>query len=230
MPRNLIAFVVFAISVSGAASAAESICFGTVANGRLENGVRLPEEGKNFAAYSSAGVTLGRTYAHSKVAEIVLAAYRALERSALGKVFVCGETGWPSGGKISPHRTHRNGLSVDFFVPVVDASGRSIRLPTDASNKFGYSIDFDASAKYQGNSIDFEAMAEHLYQLDIAANARGSGIALVIFERPYLPRLFATKRGAYLKSKINFMKGNAWVRHDEHYHVNFSIPCRPING
>jgi penicillin-insensitive murein endopeptidase len=121
-------------------------------------------------------------------------------------------------------------LSVDFFVPIVDATGRSVPLPTDVSKKFGYGIDFDANAKYKNFTIDFETIAEHLYQLDIAAKARGAGIALVIFDPPYLPKLFATKRGEYLKSNINFMKGNAWIRHDQHYHVDFSVPCKPLQG
>lgn len=228
MYRTLLAITAFVFCFTGSANAVESTCFGTVANGRLENGVKLPRDGKNFTAYSSLGVTLGRTYVHSKVAEIVLAAYRALEQTASEKVFVYGETGWSSGGRIRPHRTHENGLSVDFFVPVIDARGRSVALPTSVTNKFGYDIDFDANAKYKGYTIDFEAIAEHLYQLNVAAKAHGAGIALVIFDQPYLPRLFATKRGAYLKSNIPFMKGKAWVRHDEHYHVNFSVPCKPI--
>lgn len=224
----LIIVTLFCMSIAGIAYAAESTCFGTVSNGRLENGVKLPVEGKNFSAYSPLGASLGRTYVHSKVAEIFLAAYGALEQSAAGKVFVYGETGWSSGGRIRPHRTHKNGLSVDFFVPIIDGQGRSVPLPTGIGNKFGYAIDFDANGKYEGYVIDFEAMAEHLYQLDVAAKARGAGISLAIFDPPYLPKLFAAKRGAYLQSNMNFMKGNAWVRHDEHYHIDFSIPCKPI--
>ena len=221
-----ITFVV--LSAASPAFATESICYGTTANGRLERGVKLPTEGSNFTAYSSLGATLGRTYVHSKVAEIVLAAYQTLEQSASGKHFVYGETGWSAGGQFKPHRTHKNGLSVDFFVPVVDAAGRSVPLPIGVSNKFGYNIDFDANAKYQDYTIDFEALAEHLYQLDVAAKGRSADIARVIFDPPYLPKLFATKRGIYLKANLNFMKGKAWVRHDEHYHVDFSIPCKPI--
>lgn len=37
-----------------------STCFGAVGNGRLSDGVRLPPQGDNFVAYSSAGVELGR--------------------------------------------------------------------------------------------------------------------------------------------------------------------------
>lgn len=213
-----------------ALAADESVCFGTVSNGWLENGVKLPAEGNNFTVYSSLGSMLGRTYIHSKVAEIVLATYRTLERSTSDKVFVYGETGWSSGGRIRPHRTHKNGLSVDFMVPIVDASGNSVPLPTSILNKCGYNIDFDTKGQYENYFIDFETMAEHLYQLDFEAKAKNAGIALVIFEPLYLPKLFATKRGNYLKANINFMQGKAWIRHDEHYHVDFSVACKPLQG
>lgn len=210
--------------------AIESTCFGTVSNGRLENGVKLPGSGPNFTPYSSFAASAGRTYVHSKVRDVVVAAYAALEKSAPGKHFVYGESGWTGGGRIQPHRTHQNGLSVDFFVPVLDASGRSVPLPTEVTNRFGYDIEFDTAARFGEYTIDFDALAEHVYQLHAAAKARGVGIALVILNPPFLSRLFATPRGQFLQQNLNFMKRAAWVRHDEHYHVDFAVPCRPIGG
>ena len=156
--------------------------------------------------------------------------YKALEAAAPEKVFVYGETGWKSGGRIKPHRTHQNGLSVDFMVPVLNRARRSVPLPTNPLNRFGYDIEFDASGQYDELEIDFPAMAEHLYQLHLVARARDIGIALVIFDELYLPRLFATARGPYLKQNLRFMKGKPWVRHDEHYHVDFAVRCRPFAG
>jgi penicillin-insensitive murein endopeptidase len=223
-----VAFAVLALALSVAAFAAESTCYGTVASGRLEKGVKLPRGGKNFTAYSGLGVVLGRTYVHSKVSGIVVAAYRELEKSAPDKKFVYGETGWAAGGRIRPHRSHRNGLSVDFMVPVVDKAGRPVSLPVAVSNKFGYGIEFDAQAGYQSYRIDFEAIAEHLYQLHVAARAAGAEIEQVIFDRAYLPKLYATKHGAYLKGKLQFMMVKPWIRHDEHYHVDFAVACKPL--
>lgn len=215
-------------AVAGSAPAAESLCRGSVAKGSLEHGVKLPEQGPNFTTYSTMAASLGRTYVHSSVAQVVLAAYAGLETSAPGKHYVYGETGWAKGGRIQPHRTHQNGLSVDFMVPVVDEKGRSVPLPTHAGNKFGYAIEFDAQGRYQNLSIDFEALAEHLYQLDRAAKQHKIGLALVIIDPPYVPKLFATRRGAWLRTHLGFMKRSAWVRHDEHYHVDFAVPCKPL--
>jgi penicillin-insensitive murein endopeptidase len=119
-------------------------------------------------------------------------------------------------------------LSVDFFVPVRNADGQSVPLPTGLANRLGYDIEFDAAGRYQDYRIDFPAIAEHLYQLHRAATARGAGLALVIIDAPFLPTLFATPRGPYLKQHLTFMKGKPWVRHDEHYHVDFAVPCKPM--
>ncbi|MHA4867824.1 hypothetical protein ACXZ1M_08995 [Duganella sp. PWIR1] len=93
--RLLLIFLAIVPSISVA-----STCHGTVARGRLEQGVQLPQQGANFAAYSTVGVQLGRTYVHSAVHAVILDAYRALLQSAPGKTFVYGETGLAAGG---PH-------------------------------------------------------------------------------------------------------------------------------
>jgi penicillin-insensitive murein endopeptidase len=146
------------------------------------------------------------------------------------RYFVYGETGRAAGGRFKPHRTHQNGLSVDFLVPVTDRKGKSVPLPTRIGNRWGYDIEFDANARFDEYAIDFDALAEHLYQLHTAAKARGVGIALVIPDPPFLPKLFTTARGRYLEQNLPFMRGKAWWRHDEHYHVDFQVPCKPIDG
>jgi penicillin-insensitive murein endopeptidase len=207
--------------------AKESTCFGTPSNGRLEGGVQISKSGPNFRPYSTAGVALGRTYVHSKVAEVIEAAYKSLETDAPNKQFIYGESGWRRGGQIKPHKTHQNGLAVDFMVPVVDANQKSVPLPTRITNKFGYDIEFDSDAKYEGLTIDFEAIADHLYALHQSSAATGIAISRVIFDSDYLPQLYATRRGKFIEKKIPFMKGTPWIRHDEHYHVDFAVPCKP---
>lgn len=223
-PIAVIALMMLAAPIASAASQ----CFGTVSNGRLESSVALPTHGSNFSPYSRLAVTAGRTHVHATVADVVTAAYAELARQTPEVHYVYGETGWPSGGRFKPHRTHQNGLSVDFFVPVRDAAGRSVTLPTPVGERFGYDIEFDAQGRWGEYRIDFAALAEHLYQLHRAAADRGIGLALVIVDKPFLPRLFDTPRGAYLRQHLNFMKGRPWVRHDEHYHVDFAVACKPL--
>ncbi len=211
----------------GGSSLAASQCFGTPSHGRLEQAVRLPLGGANFSAYSTVAAAAGRTYLHSTVADIVLASYARLATALPSTKFVYGETGLAAGGPFKPHKTHQNGLSVDFFVPVRDAAGDSAILPASVLNHFGYDIEFDAKGQYQQYHIDFPALAEHLYQLTLAAAARGVTISNVIIDRQFLPQLFATPRGPYLREQLPFMVGKPWVRHDEHFHLDFSLKCKP---
>jgi len=112
-----------------------SVCYGTTSDGRLENGWKLPASGTNFSVHWTVGRLAGRSYVHSSVRTVVLDAYAELEKFLPGRVFVYGETGWEEGGQFKPHKTHRNGLSVDFMVPVLDKERRSVELPSSILNK-----------------------------------------------------------------------------------------------
>ncbi len=215
-------------SITTVVFAAESQCYGTVSKGRITDSVKLAASGANYSAYSVDKAVVGRNFVHTKVATTIANSYAALAKLTPDRHYVYGETGFVNGGRFYPHKTHQNGVSVDFFVPVKDANGKSVALPSNAANHFGYDIEFDAQGKYGEYKIDFPSLAEHLYQLNIAAEAKGIGIALVIFDPPYLPKLYATPRGAYLKQHLKFMKTKAWVRHDEHYHVDFAVACKPL--
>lgn len=215
-----------AVPAVGLAAASE--CYGRVGKGRLDNGVKLPLSGANFSAYSVVAAGAGRTYLHSSAAKSVVDAYARLSTSSPATRYVYGETGLASGGRFAPHRTHQNGLSIDFFVPVRDASGKSAVLPTPVESRFGYDIEFDVRGKYLQYQIDFPALAEHLYRLHGAARANGAGIDKVIIDTAFLPQLFGTPRGTWLKLNLPFMLGKPWVRHDEHYHVDFKLPCRAL--
>ncbi|TMP37528.1 penicillin-insensitive murein endopeptidase [Pseudoalteromonas rubra] len=223
--RNLLLFIMLAPVL---VSAKTSTCYGTTARGALSDGVELPHSGNNFEGYSQLARLAGRTYVHSEVYEIVTAAYQALEQTHPDKVYKYAETGFAAGGRFRPHRTHRNGLSVDFMTPVINKAGESVHLPTHPFNKFGYLIEFDKQEQYDGLRIDYDAMAAHIVALHLQAIRRGHNIWRVIFDPNLQPNLFSTQYGEYLKTQIQFSKKPSWVRHDEHYHVDFDIPCEPM--
>jgi penicillin-insensitive murein endopeptidase len=204
----------------------ESVCYGTTSNGRLENGVQLPSEGKNYEGYSTIAKLAGRTYVHSAVNKIFVNAYASLESSKPEKVFKYAETGFEEGGKFKPHKTHQNGLSIDFMTPVINKNGSSVHLPTNPLNKFGYNIEFSATGKFENLKIDYVALAAHIVSLHKEAKKLGYDLWRVIFDPKLQPNLFKTKYGEYLKSNIQFSKKRSWVRHDEHYHVDFEVPCK----
>ncbi|MCF6300504.1 MAG: penicillin-insensitive murein endopeptidase [Proteobacteria bacterium] len=208
--------------------AEQSTCYGTSANGKLQAGVQLPTQGINFVSYSKAAEIAGRTFVHSKVKEIIVAAYHRLEKEAPEKVYKYGETGFKQGGQFKPHKTHRNGLSVDFMVPVMNKKGQSVHLPTHFFNKLGYSIEFDREGYYGDYRIDYEALSAHITSLHRVAKKQGVDLWRVIFDPNLQTQLLKTKYGSYLKQHIKFSKKKSWVRHDEHYHIDFEVACKSL--
>lgn len=216
------------IIITFLSSAEESTCYGDTGDGYLENGVKLPGDGPNFTSYGYIPELAGRTYVHSKVRDAIVDAYKSLEISHPEKVYKYAETGFKRGGKFKPHITHQNGLSVDFMVSVIDKQNKSIYLPTNPFNKYGYDIEFDEHGRYRKYHIDFEAMAAHIKALHFSSVKHGIKIWRVIFDPKLQPLLYQTSSGDYLRKNIYIPTKNSWVRHDEHYHIDFRIECLAI--
>ncbi|MCE2570365.1 penicillin-insensitive murein endopeptidase [Motilimonas eburnea] len=220
--------LLWVLAVAPLSWAQASTCFGTTSNGRLEQGVKLPSSGTNYEGYSTIAQLAGRTYVHSAVYDIVVNSYARLETMAPEKVYKYAETGFAEGGRFRPHKTHQNGLSVDFMTPMKDKAGQSVHLPTHPLNKFGYNIEFDKQGRYDGLEIDYDALAAHIVALHKEAKKSGHGLWRVIFDPTLQPPLFKTAYGKYLKANVQFSKKRSWVRHDEHYHVDFRVACKPL--
>lgn len=220
--------LVFSIFLSPNMIAAESTCFGSTGNGRLENGVKLPGNGKNFISYGIIPVQAGRTYVHSKVKKVVVDSYNLLLKEQPNKVFKYAETGFKKGGKFKPHKTHQNGLSIDFMVPVLNKQGKSVHLPTNPLNRYGYNIEFDKQSRYKEYQLDYEALGAHVVTLHKMARKNGIELWRVIFDPALQPNLYKTRYGEYIKNNIKIPKKKSWVRHDEHYHVDFLVKCKKL--
>ena len=184
----------------------------------------MPYWGDNYRAYSLLGYLTGRTFMHSTVRSAVLASYASVAKQRPELRYLYAESGWPWGGSFRPHRTHANGTAVDFFVPVRSRDGAVSELPVSVFNMLGYGVSFDAAGSSGDSQIDFEAMALHLNALDRAAREQGIGIKRIIFDGRLQPKLFATPSGQRLAGRFNFL-GKAWFPHDQHYHVDFEVPC-----
>lgn len=92
--------------------------------------------------------------------------------------------------------------------------------------KISYNIEFDDSGKFDELRIDYDALAAHIVELHKESKKLGIDLWRVIFDPQLQPNLFKTKHSEYLKNNIQFSKKRSWVRHDEHYHVDFKIPCK----
>ena len=151
-----------------------------------------------------------------------------LEKELPGKIFKYAETGNKQGGQFKPHKTHQNGLSIDFMVPVIDESGKSHHLPTNPLNKYGYNIEFDAKGNYKNYSIDYPALAAHVVALHKSALKHKVNLWRVLFAPELQKHLYNTPYGDYIKQNITIPNKKSWVRHDEHYHVDFDVKCKQM--
>ena len=93
---------------------------------------------------------------------------------------------------------------------------------------YGYGIEFDGTGRYDDYRIDYQALAAHLLALDTAARANGIGIGRVIFDPQRVPYLYQTRLADAVRARIQIPLKPSWVRHDEHYHLDFVVKCRSM--
>lgn len=201
-----------------------SVSKGHISDGSISNSKRLPTSGENYETYSRLGSTIGRTCVHHAVRNTIVSAYDLLHETMPAITFVYGETGWCwGGGDFYPHHTHQNGLSVDFMVPV-RRSGESVAVPTSIIDGFGYLLEFNSEGKLEDYSVDFEAIAAHLLALENEGKKHGVKIKRIILAPGLQKKLFKSgKAGRMVKRRFKWNKKQAWVRHDDHYHVDFVV-------
>jgi penicillin-insensitive murein endopeptidase len=206
----------------------ESKTSGTVSNGTLKNGRIFPFKGPNFIYFDTASYLNKHAFTHEKVNRTVLATYQQFETLLPAFEFGLMECSNEHGGKIWPHRTHQNGLSVDFMSPLLKNG-----IPTADFNTIGlphYLMDFDENGTYTEDptySIHFNLIAQHILELDKQAKKNGLRIEKVILKIALKDNLFATEYGKKLKATgIYFATHLSDLidgLHDDHYHVDFRI-------
>jgi penicillin-insensitive murein endopeptidase len=197
----------------------KSLSQGQVWNGAVKYSKRMPFQGDNFTTYSFLGYLLGRTHVHEKVKKVVLDAYEICEQTCHAVDFVLAETGWPWGGRFLPHRTHQNGTSVDFLTPFLKNGIPSHRH--GVQNVWGYAIELDQEGRDGEYEIDYATMVKHLLALKESADKNGVRISKIIFDPVLQPRLFSSSGGEQLR-QLPFTSRRVAIRHDDHYHVDFS--------
>ncbi len=205
-----------------------SSSLGTVSKGSLKNGRLFPFKGPNFVYFDSTSYLEKHAFVHEKVYQAVLNTYQQFEQLLPSFEFGLMECSNEHGGKIWPHRTHQNGLSVDFMSPLLKNG-----ISTTDFNAFGlphYLMDFDENGVYTEDPnyrIDFNLMARHLLELNEQARKNGLKIEKVILKIALKDELFATEYGRKLKSSGIYFATKLSVLidslHDDHYHVDFGI-------
>ena len=199
---------------------------GTVSKGKLINGKLIPFKGKNFTYFDTQSYLNGRAYLNGKVLKTLLAAYKEFETLLPNRMFYVMECSNKDGGKLFPHRTHQNGLSIDFMMPLIKGGKPFYRLDTLGADH--YFLEFDNNGRYKEDitiSIDFNLVAQHILILNKAAKLLHIKLAKIIINTDLKDELFATHYGKTLKTSGIYVvqKLSPLINslHDDHYHIDF---------
>ena len=206
----------------------KSKSLGAVNNGSLIDGHLFPFKGNNYRYFDELSYTSGRAFLNSEVLKTALKAYEELEGTNKNRKYVVMECSHEKGGKLWPHRTHQNGLSIDFMMPLVMNGMPYYELDLLGARHYG--LGFDDQGRYEKNNavqIDFETVAQHLLALLAAGKKHRVRIKKVIIKVELKDELYAGKYGKQLKnSGIYVVRGLTPLinnLHDDHYHVDFEF-------
>ncbi len=207
---------------------ASSISKGTVSKGELVNGRIVPFSGKNFHYFDTTSYLADRGFTHKKVLATILDAYDAMDELLPGRHFCLMECSHKHGGKLFPHRTHQNGLSIDFMMPKLKDGKPYYKL--DNLGAQHYMLTFDKEGNYSEDAsiqLDFNTIALHILQLEAAAKENGLSIEKVIINTDLKDELFATEHGKKLQTSGIYVVRNLTPLinslHDDHFHIDFRL-------
>ena len=250
-----ISFVLMLVSVLSArevfhTNKGESISHGSRSDGSLENAWLLPYSGKNYKYFSFYSYyIMDNAYLNNKVCTALEDAYKTCETSTPEIFYRYMECSDHDGGPVYFHKSHRNGLSVDFMVPKIRNEETFTSL--DSWGFAHYFLEFDNTGKLTNTypflnyihpslsnivgrylidedvKVDFENMAKHILALDDACKKEHIAIRKVIMKLEYKDEFFKTPSGKKVKARgIPFaQKLSPAVNgmHDDHYHIDFKI-------
>lgn len=204
----------------------KSTSTGTVSNGKLKNGAIIPFKGSNFSYFDTTSYLANRGFVNSVIKDVVLATYKEMENLYPNDHFCIMECSNKHGGEIKPHRTHQNGLSIDFMVPKNKNGERYYDL--DNLGAQHYLLQFNDKGQWKEDTtvtIDFEKIAQHLILLDKNARKKGYRISKVILMKELKDELYATTSGKKIKEQNIYITKNLSklinLLHDDHYHIDF---------
>ncbi len=206
----------------------KSISKGTVGNGTLENGKLFPYKGKNFIYFDQESYLQGRAFLHENVRSSILKMYDSLAQIMPRRYFTVMECSNENGGKLFPHKTHQNGLSVDIMMPLLKDGKPYYGLDTIGIDH--YALRFNDHGEYLKDpsiKIDFNLVARQLLILENFARRNGLRLKKVIIKIELKDQLLSSEYGKKLReSEIYIVKGLSPLinaLHDDHFHVDFEF-------
>lgn len=205
-----------------------SISEGTPGDGTLENGKIIPFYGDNFRYYSETSYLNGRAFVHHDLKALVLESYQDLHKKFPPERFGIMECSKKCGGKMSGHRTHQNGLSIDFMSPLKQNNASYYDLDYIGGSHYQLAFNDDGELISDTTiSIDFEKMGQHILALYNKAAKHHLKIKKIILKMELKDDLYKTVSGQKIKEEKIYITMNLPPEvnssHDDHYHIDFEI-------
>ena len=204
----------------------KSISIGKVNEGKIINACLLPFTGENFSYFSKESYLAKRAFIHCEIKKILITSFILLKEQIPDRRFYIMEASKEEGGKISPHRTHQNGTSIDLMVPLKKDNIPYIELDTIGIDH--YLLQFTNKGEYSENysiQIDFDALAQEILAIQTTAVKNGWKIDKVILKTELQSLLFKSKyKNELMDSGIYFTKKLENIindLHDDHIHIDF---------
>ncbi len=205
----------------------KSVSKGAVSNGSLEHAKLIPFEGDNYIYFDTTSYLNGRAFLNDAVLKITLNTYDRMKQIVPDRKFQIMECSNKTGGELWPHRTHQNGTSIDFMMPL-KKNGKPY-YDLDSKGSGHYWLSFDNSGKYSEDEsveIDFELVAAHILQLHEESSKHGWKVKKVIIKTELKDELFSTPSGKKLKNSgvyiVQKLTPMINALHDDHYHIDFA--------
>lgn len=180
-----------------------------------------------------------RTYVRSDVHEILAATFKSLQSKPLKLVY--GEGSWGEAHinkSLKPHKTHKNGMYLDIFMPLNNRAGTPVYFPITKENLFGYAVNFTKKGTGQGTHTNYQIDWVGLITLfDALCTHGGDHIKKILIAEDLIPALqdpILKEHWAPIPQKCRtklhpirvlgpykFAGRDLLVDHDDHIHVEF---------
>jgi penicillin-insensitive murein endopeptidase len=204
----------FAAVHSSAEQRRRSVSIGNSNDGRLEQGVRLPDRGPGFLAIG--GVNNDARWGTDELIEAIETIGAGVERGAPGAALIIGDLGFREGGEIPHHESHQAGRDADLLFYMTDKAGAAIR---------SRALRFDAVGKSrsaEGDEVRFDAARNWLVLRSLVEN-REASLQRVFVAEHLRALLLAHAEAAGEPPWIIERAGEAMcepaVPHDDHFHI-----------
>ena len=181
-----------------------------------------------------------RTFVTPTVHQILTQTFNTLSEQNIHLVY--GEGSWGgthSTTSLLPHRTHKNGLYLDIFLPVRNQNDQPTLFPNTEENVFGYAVNFtptgNGEAPHVQYHIDWSALITVFSTL---CEYGGDNIKKVLLAEDFIPTLQSPTLKVQweqidleCRQKLQpigslkpytFANHKLIVDHDDHIHVEFN--------